>query len=432
MTFAIAGRVGWEGDRDEDGYRTYKLVHLLVSDVPTDGPAEALRTPGLPLPGALWQVGTDVDVWVYCRPNALMQPFYDAKEPGVWWTIEQTFSNKPPPKGQRCQDQEIEDPLLEPPKISGGFQRDKEEATRDRYGLPINNSSHEQIRGPQNEWDASRPKIRVQMNLPFSEEYLALLSALQDCVNESPMWGYGPRMVKLSGSDWTEQLFGLCYFYLQVTFDFEINWKTWDRYILDEGTKCLRGDWDRDPDSPDFTKYVVAKRPPPDDDQDLDASDPKNFIRHLDWNGQATRVILDGNGRPFDPENPNQRVERAEVEPPEGTGTDYVTGEFVTIDNTGATVIQEPEFAIDAVGENGEILSLSLVQGGIYQTPPTNPVAVLGGSGVDATVNLFFTPQDEAGKIKVEKYLSANLFALGIPAQLGQNVPIPPPPPPPP
>jgi hypothetical protein len=279
--------------RDEEGHRVYKIKHLVVTDVLTDGPAQALTTPGLPVPGDVWIVGTDVDVWAWCRQEATVTPHQGKEgEPGYHWAVEQTFSTKPT---KRCYESQFNNPLMEPQKVSGSFVRYTEEGQLDKDGVPMVNSAFERIRGPQNEWDNSRPQIVIEQNVPLLQ--LELLVALRDTVNDSLLWGLPSRTIKLSDIKWSRQMFGMCYFYYTRTFTFDVNYDTWDRRVLDEGTKALRGKWQTDPASASFKQYVLD---PDIADNPQAYLNPVNFVRYRDFHGEPGRVILNGYGRPWD------------------------------------------------------------------------------------------------------------------------------------
>lgn len=278
----------WGGERDEVGYRQYKIKWLVLGDY-DDGPATVLNTPGLPLPGAPWFFGNDNDPWVWCRPNAVVQIHEEKEgEPNLWWTVEQTFSNKPLEfSEQRCQDLSIDNPLLELPKISGTFVKFMEEATHDRFNRPTCTSSFEQIRGPQNEWDRNRPTVHIELNVPIF--HLPTLAQMVDTVNDAPLWGLLPRMIKLSTVTWSRQYYGLCYVYYTLAMDFDINFETFDRIVLDEGSKALDGKWNR------LTGYYhlnnINGAPP-------DPFNPGHFVRFKDRNGENCRTLLNGRGLP--------------------------------------------------------------------------------------------------------------------------------------
>ncbi len=293
----IDGQRSWSMARDAEGYRTYTISHK-VRCAPEDGPGNALRTPGLPLPGAAWIVDDDVDLWVWCRPDARVTPSVE-DAPNKQFIVEQIFSNKPQEgtKQQRCHDAEVENPLLEPQKVSGGSIKYTEEATRDRFGRALATSSHEMIRGPQVEFDRNRPSVHIEQNVAVLG--LETVEPLQDTVNDAPLWGFPRRCIKLSNFTWEKKYYGQCFIYYTRVFDFDVNVKVdpgtgvissgFDRDILDEGTKVLKGHW-----SESTGEWVL-------DNIDGVAPDPYNpahFIRAKGADGENIRIVLNGLGQP--------------------------------------------------------------------------------------------------------------------------------------
>jgi len=293
------GPIDWSVERDNEGYRTYKITFKIESDSGLDGPANVLQTPGLPIPGNYWEHFNDIDIYVWLRPDASVRRLNQDDGKGRFWTIEMTYSNKPDSSQKKCSDETIDDPLLEPQEISGDFIKYTEEATHDRFGNPIVNSAHEQIRGPQVEFDSNRSQIKIKQNVPLLE--IELFGPMVDTLNDAPLWGLPARCIKLSSAPWERKFHGQCQVYYTRTLTFDTFAKKdangdlvsgFDRELLDEGTKVLRGDWDRDPDSVTYTDYVVV--------DGADPSNPSDFIRFKDWNGENSRVILDGAGMPVD------------------------------------------------------------------------------------------------------------------------------------
>jgi hypothetical protein len=339
MAATFRGRINWSMNRDRDGYRTYRVVHLVKCDI-GDGPAIALLCPGLPVPGSYYLIDNDSDSWAYCTQEAQVSPHQQkGADPVEFWAVEQSFSTKP---YKRCSEFQVEDPLMEPPKIQVTFSRTKEEATHDKNGLQIKNSAHEVIRGPQVEFDVSRISIRIEQNLLDSQA--DLISAGAQAVNLNPIWGFPTRSVKLSEVSIEKQYHGPCYIYYKRSLTFEVNtrlyqstfdvideedvdWVTvsgytivsgWDRHIVDEGAKALRGTWQHDPNSIDYGQYIL--------DSDIrDSStakdNPKNFIRFKDWNGENARTLL-SQGRPYDPGSGTPGATGS------GTGPDITPGEI--------------------------------------------------------------------------------------------------------
>lgn len=274
--------------RDDDGSREYRVVHLVRAGA-GDGPATVLLTTGLPQPGDVWRFGdVEVDVWAWCRLNAQVRA-HDAQdgEPIEWYTVEQVFSTKPPQ-----QTEPAGDPLLQRQKISGSFSKSGEEITFDRFGNPVLNSSFEQIRGPQVEFESGNILIRVEQNV--ADLALPVVRLAMYTLNSIPLWGAPVRMVRLSGFSWDEHDYWrpdpvtgapIPSIYYTRNFEFEASPKGWDRDIVDEGTKVIRGRWDKDPASPTYRSYLI--------DPATDPDDPAHYDRYQDWTGNPSRLILD-------------------------------------------------------------------------------------------------------------------------------------------
>jgi len=69
----------------------------------------------------------------------------------------------------------------------------------------------------------------------------------------------------------------------------------WDKDLNDEGTKVLSGRWNRTTGA--WEDVNVNGSPP-------NPMNPAHFIRYKDKLGENARVILDGAGRPYDPDHP--------------------------------------------------------------------------------------------------------------------------------
>lgn len=299
MPSRIHGRAIWNLSVDEEGHREYQLINRVETTDANDGPYLILNfTPGLPQPGDVWTFGNDVDPWAFCTRRARVTAVKD-REPCKFWDVEQIFSTK---WSSRCQDERIEDPILMEPKVSGSSIKYTEEAVFDRNGDRILSSSLEQLRGPQNEWDANRPQTVIEHNTFLLEK--PLCDSMVDSVNDAFLWGYPPRSIKLSDFTWSRNYYGTCFKYYtrRFTFDFRVRRIAlggglfvyvgdWDRQLLDEGTKVLRGHWGR---PPELDEWILDTVNPP------NPNNPADFQRFKDRKGENTRVILDGAGKPFD------------------------------------------------------------------------------------------------------------------------------------
>lgn len=303
-TELINGQRRWGVTRDEKGHRTYKITHL-VKALTTDGPFAIANTPGLPLPGSFWNFDGDVDAWAFCKQD-LKATTLTKNEPNQFWEVEQTFTSKPGDSRQ-CKDETIEDPLLVPDGISGGFVRYTEERPIDKNNNPIKNSSHEMATGPQVEFDVNRPTVRIVQNRIGLE--LSLITSQVDTLNDAALWGLSAAKIKLSNFSWSRELYGVCNFYYVRIFDFDVNFDGWSRDITDEGTMVLNGHHDitettgTGPDQgtgtgtdAQRTGWVVdnigGAAP--------DATNPQHFVKYKDLNGENARILLDGAGLPLD------------------------------------------------------------------------------------------------------------------------------------
>lgn len=323
MATAVWGRRTWSGQRDSDSYRTYKIKWLVLGDY-LDGPANVMQAAGMPVPGTPWLFDADMDIWAWCRPDMDVKIHQELEgTPNRWWTCEQTFSNKPPGKDkgdsggnpEGCDKKQIDNPLMQPPQVSGSFIRYTEEATEaelvqvvsgaseefagsvQRDSTKIMNSAFEQIRGPQVEFDANRPQVVIEQNVLNLE--LGLLTEYNDCVNDRSLWGIPKRCIKFTSGPWSRKFHGTCnvYYTRQLVFDIWVKVNArgelvsgHDRILLDEGTKALHGKNSKG----EWVLTEVKKGDWP------DRNNPMHYVRYKDAHGENARVILDGRGEPVD------------------------------------------------------------------------------------------------------------------------------------
>lgn len=273
---------------DSEGFTEYRIVYKVQVQY-GDGPATARNCPGLPVVGSFWSYGNEVDVFAYRMPDVDVR-IHDEKEGewGQWYLVAHRYSTKS--MGNRCLDQNIDEPLLAPPEISGNFQKYHEEITRDRFGNQLVTSSHEQIRGAQVEFDRNRFQLRIVQNVPTSQ--IDILAAMDNTLNTYPLWGMPARTIKLSVTGITPQYRGRCQVYYKRELDFEVRADGFDRTVRDEGTKFLNGKWNETTRNFELID-INGDLPNP--------SNPAHFIRAVDFYGNPTRVYLDGSGKPYVP-----------------------------------------------------------------------------------------------------------------------------------
>ncbi len=288
MASIIKGAEGpvrtWSGTRDAEGQRAFKALYRLTYDGNV-GPAAVMDFAGGPAVGTSWNVDSDTDTWAFRTLATTVNPVIKDGNDSKVWDVVYNFSTKQP---ERCQDQQVEDPLSEPQKISGSFVNYTVEATHDRNGAAIENSSHEMVRGPAVEFDDHRPTVQIGQNV--SSLQLDVFSQMVNTVNDATLWGLGARKIKLSNVSWSRELYALCYFYYTRRFEFDINFDTFDRVIVDEGTMVLQGDWDHNEADDTYTWTPVPGGNP---------ANVKEFERFTDPRGNPRRALLDGVGNPL-------------------------------------------------------------------------------------------------------------------------------------
>lgn len=281
--YVKSGHRGWKLTVDDEGYRTYDLQLLIMGANPLDGPATIYSAGILPSVGSsTWDIDNDADPWCFRTPYLRLTPAVD-KEKNSIWLADLKYTNKP---NKRCQTAQIDNPLLEPQKKSGSFVKFTKEVNRDRYGTLIKSSSHEMLRGPQVEFDDHRMNVRIEQNVLNLD--LGLVGSMMNTVNGSTLWGLGPRKVKLGAVSFDEKWYGTCTAYWTRSFEFDIDYAGWDRYLLDEGTKALNGRWN---EQGEYEVVNINGAHP-------NRNNPKHFTRYKDRNGENTRVILNGAGMP--------------------------------------------------------------------------------------------------------------------------------------
>ena len=297
MSAELLGQLAWEGSRESSGHRTFQISWLLRTNDYDDGPSTVMNCTDLAQIGDVWAFGNDLDIWAFCWPDMKVKLFqHRMGERHRYWQADQTFKTLPNPF-KRCNDQQIENPLEEPDRISGTFNKYSLEAQKDRNGNPIRNSSHEQIRGASVEFDANRPTVRIEQNVDSLE--LDVFSQMIDNLNDAPLWGLSARCVKLSNVSWERKYYGTCSVYYTRGLEFDIRYDGFDRDVLDEGTKVIKGRWDTTGTA--TNRWIVSS----DVDNDAGRANPQNFIRAKDIHGENIRVLLDGNGSPlYDLDNP--------------------------------------------------------------------------------------------------------------------------------
>lgn len=230
--------------------------------------------------GSIWVYENILDPWAWCDGADDCAPVQGEGQRATFY--DHTFKYSTRPRGQRkggkddrgqkqkCADTQIQNPLSEPAKTSGGFVRGSIEATYDRNGKPLRTVSFEQLTGPQVEFDDSYFQVVVEQNVVNLQ--LSTIAAMKDTVCDRTLWDLPKRCWKLSEFKWERKLYGTCGFYYTRTFTFEgkttpersVNGQKtgvllsgWDRLVPEMSSKALNGHWNRNVGAGLGVRWVV-------------------------------------------------------------------------------------------------------------------------------------------------------------------------------
>ena len=416
------------GSRDADGHRTWYGTWRVKVEMNSDGsmlegPAAAMQCPGLPFDGAQWIIRNDVDVYAWCRSDMTVNPVGEVKEghPAQYYDVQRTFSTRPPglggnsspdragrgqPEGAYPQKQ---DPLLEQDKLSGSFVRYTEEATLDRFGLPIFTTSFEPIRGPQVEFDRNRPQVRIEQNV--LDLQLPMLTQMADTVNDRAMWGFPARCIKLSIPTWSMNYHGNGLRYYTRVLEFDINVREqldgtfvsgFDRDIYDEGSKALSGKWNPTTGAWDSVNISTSPVVTP------DPGNPSHYTRYKDKFGETTRCFFDntGSGKPLI-EKMAAVITNIAGSPLQITSTsahDLVSGDIIVIQDLAGA---------DADSVNNKQWTVAKVDSLVF-TLPTALNYTVSVPAAPAKQPRWYKLTSKVNVLHFEKYNESNFLLLGL------------------
>lgn len=209
----------------------YTLVWPVYTTSALDGPNVAMSAAGLPAPGAYLAVGNTTNTAArYNRKGGAR--LVKEKASRKLWHVTTIFTTRPL---ARCSTDSFENPLMEPHKVRGGSKKITTELTKDKNGEAILNSSEQRFRGPIMQDVITRRTIELEMNVAWID--LDFLSEYEEAVNDSTWWTMAARTIKCTDFTWEQMLWGVCFKYFRVLFQFELKADKWDLKLLDEGTR---------------------------------------------------------------------------------------------------------------------------------------------------------------------------------------------------
>lgn len=302
----VGGPRVWGLSQDSDGHREYKVTLQVHTDDPDDGPLSVAQATGAPTIGSYYDWENTVDLWALRHPDVEIEAAYD-NEPNQYHYVTYTYSTKPL---KRCQNSSIEDPLLEPQKVSGSFLQRNVRLEKDKNGQAIFNTSWEKVEGLEKRKDLDT--VIIEQNVPVLQ--LALFTGMKNTVNDEELWDMPAGTIFLSNASWEVKLYGVCDYYFTRRFEFLIDADGWEiDDVLNEGWKVRPGKWVNGV----WTPTIPAEDPP-------GVANPLAIIEQL--NPQARVIFKDR----FDENQPQRTALTALGDPL--TATDLAAGGAVFLD----------------------------------------------------------------------------------------------------
>ncbi|GIW60118.1 MAG: hypothetical protein KatS3mg087_1184 [Patescibacteria group bacterium] len=250
---SVRGPVKIEASRDDEGHRSYSVWFKVEVDNASgiDDPSILIDAPGLPQVGDpyafSWAVGSDPAA--LCTFETDVEAFEQESDKPIYYLVKKVFSTKP---RRRCSDESIQNPLLEPPQISGSTVSKRKTILIDRDGLPYISSSGELLVGSDTEIDDDDWEINISFNT--ASLFLGIVNSLRQHVNDAPLWGLPAETIKFSRYSFERLVYGTCFVYYRHNMTFQIR-DSWAHKLQDRATmKLLDGG---DPTNPDH--WVRAK-----------------------------------------------------------------------------------------------------------------------------------------------------------------------------
>jgi hypothetical protein len=243
--------IDWTLNIDGEGQREYSVTWQVQTTSADDGPDIALTCPGLPVPGSHFAVSNSTDPWAFYQRKGSAR-LHDRMKSAKLWDVTINYSTRP---ARRCMDSSVQDPLLEPARVSGGFNKFTRRAVKDTSGNALVTTGNEPILSGV-EIDDNRPTVRLEMNVAWVN--LTFVSSYVDTVNNATWWSCAARTIKCSEFNWERVLYGTCRFYYRVQFTFELKRDTWDYTLANYG----RYAWSNSPTTPkqyDLNRSVATK-----------------------------------------------------------------------------------------------------------------------------------------------------------------------------
>lgn len=260
---------GRSSTTNDERVRTYTRIFRILTDTVDDSTIKIKAAFGLPKLFDKYVTFTENDLSATVNSISVEQ---EDGEHGKSWKATIGYSTDA--------EEENEDPTLDPPDVSWSFAQFQTVIEKDiKTDETIKNSAGELFDTPV-EKDDSRPILTITRNEEFFDPALAI--EYQDTINTDTFFGFDPLQAKVSHIS-ARQNFknledGSVLIFWKVTYVFHFNRDTWIKQILDQGHHFLI----------------------------LNEQDEEVLQEFRLDSGVITETpqLLDGNGKPLDPDDP--------------------------------------------------------------------------------------------------------------------------------
>jgi hypothetical protein len=219
---------------DDKFHRTYTSTFQVIADK-EEGPFKVGSASGLPLYGASYVWYSGFDLWSFAR-DFQVERVARIKDKGIErakWIVTITYTSQPS-DGSNNNKTPRDNPLDDPPVISGSFNSYTFPAYRDKNQDLISNSARGPYVPPPNS-TGRIDTVKISYNtanidLPLRSKYLS-----EDCVNSDSIWGLDPRQAKIVRWDYQILYAGNNFSYIKNNFEFHISFRS---TVKDVGLVC--------------------------------------------------------------------------------------------------------------------------------------------------------------------------------------------------
>ena len=220
MAASAARKVRVSASVDNKFNRTYTGIYQVIADL-SDSPLTVFQAFGIPEWGSSFIWDTDYDLWAFAQgytADPVERIIYLGRD--CWkWEVKVTWSSV---STERAKADPRNNPLDDPPVISGSFLGERVAAIRDKDGDPIVNAASEPYLDSPPTIIGNTDTLRISYNTATIN--LAQRTKYVGTVNSAAIWGLKKRQALLSRWDW-RILYAGDLAYIAHDFEFQIKYE---------------------------------------------------------------------------------------------------------------------------------------------------------------------------------------------------------------